>query len=71
MAYSMKHRDDKIYVTISSLYITIAEGLKKRIISPDYNFTKNIGVPQGIVCGHPCLLTFMRRNIQSGLAMYR
>jgi len=71
MAYSMKHRDDKIYITISSLYITITKGLKKRIISPDYNFTKNIGVPQGIVCGHPYLFTFVRRNIHSGLAMYR
>jgi len=67
----MKHCDDKIYDTISSLHISIAKGLKKSIIFQNYNFTETIGVPQVIVCGHPCLLTFMIRNIQCGLVMYK
>jgi len=37
----------------------------------NYAFIENIGVPRGIVCGYPCLLTSMKRNSHCGLAIYR
>jgi len=66
-----EHPDKNTNVIIISLQLSVANSLEREDQIQIYTFIENIGVPQGIVCGHPCLLTFTKRNIQYGLAMYR
>jgi len=51
----MKHHDHGLYDTDISLHIIIAKGLRKECHILNCNYYKITGVPQGIVCGHPCL----------------
>jgi len=67
----MKHPDQKTNVTTISLNTIVANGLKIEDYILNYTLIENVGVSQGIVGGHSCLVTFMKRNIQCGLALYR